>query len=254
MLNNPSKNVEMAAGPQIRGHTLSVHGVLVPFDRPEDRLIVTPNIRAAIEEGRFEDREARFLADIVRPGDSVLEIGAGIGVISTLVARLPAVRRTIAVEANPHLIPFMDRLHALNRIDTVDRVNAVFANDDRTEQVVYLREDFWMTSISPEPEAFVSTVTVPVFRLDPFLAQERIDLLICDIEGGEVDLLSRAELPHVDRILVEVHDHLTGLRGVRRMISALLDKGFGLDPRYSVNSVMLFRRIRENEELRPYSG
>ena len=76
---------------------LTVGGVTVPFDPA----IITPAIRAAILSGRFEAEEASQIPRIVRPGDRVLEIGAGIGFISTLLARQPRVARVIAVEANP---------------------------------------------------------------------------------------------------------------------------------------------------------
>ena len=54
---------------------------------PFDPAVITPAIGRAIREGRFEAEESRQIPHIVRPGDRVLEIGAGIGFISTLIAR-----------------------------------------------------------------------------------------------------------------------------------------------------------------------
>ena len=51
---------------------------------PLDPAVITPAIREAILAGRFEAEEASQIPQIVRPGDRVLEIGAGIGFISTL--------------------------------------------------------------------------------------------------------------------------------------------------------------------------
>ena len=59
---------------------LQVAGVVIPLD-PQ---VITPTIRQAILDGRFETEEASQIPHIVRPGDRVLEIGAGIGFISTL--------------------------------------------------------------------------------------------------------------------------------------------------------------------------
>ncbi|HET9067567.1 MAG TPA: FkbM family methyltransferase, partial [Amaricoccus sp.] len=77
---------------------------------PLDPSVVTPAIRAAILSGRFEAEEASQIPRIVRPGDRVLEIGAGIGFISTLLSRQPRVARVVAVEANPNLIDYMARV------------------------------------------------------------------------------------------------------------------------------------------------
>ena len=90
---------------------LQAAGVVIPFD-PQ---VITPAICQAIIEGRFEAEEASQIPRIVRPGDRVLEIGAGIGFISTLLSRQRRVSRVIAVEANPHLIDYMTRLHALQQ-------------------------------------------------------------------------------------------------------------------------------------------
>ena len=72
---------------------------------PDDPSVITPPIREAMLDGRFETEEASQIPAIVRPGDRVLEIGAGIGFISTLLARERRVARVIAVEANPDLSP-----------------------------------------------------------------------------------------------------------------------------------------------------
>ena len=127
---------------------------------PADPAVITPAIRRAILEGRFEAEEASQLPHIVRPGDRVLEIGAGIGFISTLLAREPRVSRVIAVEANPHLLGYMARLHARNRVRKVRRLNAVLTNEPVASATFYIRRDFWMGSLAPGPNPYLSTVEV----------------------------------------------------------------------------------------------
>ena len=108
---------------------IQVAGVVIP----PDPAVVTPVIRRAMLEGRFETEEARQIPRIVRPGDRVLEIGAGIGFISTLLSRERRVASVLAVEANPHLIDYMVRLHARNRVRKVRRLNAVLTNEPVAE-------------------------------------------------------------------------------------------------------------------------
>jgi FkbM family methyltransferase len=229
---------------------LESHGVLIP----DDPAVITPAIHHAILAGRFEAEEASQIAAIVRPGDRVLEIGAGIGFISTLLARQRRVSRVVAVEANPHLMAYMARLHGLNRVRKVRRINAVLTNGPEAAATFYLRRDFWMGSLSPAPNPYVETVEVPTINLDSLLHDEGIDLVVCDVEGAEATLFEAADLAGVDRVWVETHDHVTGLSGVRQLFATMADRGFVYDPRHSIGSVVLFRRLGATDIVRPYAG
>lgn len=228
---------------------LKVGGVIIPLDYQ----VITPIIRSAILEERFEAREARQIAKIVEDGDRVLEIGAGIGFISTLLSRERRVSSVLAVEANPNLIDYMARLHDRNRVCKVRRVNAVLSNEPGSgTETFYLRRDFWMGSLMAGPNPYVGTVEVPTLDFSATLREEAISLIVCDVEGAETELFNAADLSGVDRILVEVHDHLTGLAGVGSVFATLAAKGLVYDPRHSDGSVILFRRLRTPETLRPY--
>jgi len=135
------------------------HGVLIPFS-PE---VITPAIEVAITAGAFEAEEAHELPFIIEPGDRVLEIGAGIGFISTLLDRHSSVDRVIAVEANPNLMDYMAHLHRVNRVRKVERRNAVLTNEPIDSMTFYLRQDFWMGSLSEGPNPYQETVDVPTF-------------------------------------------------------------------------------------------
>jgi FkbM family methyltransferase len=230
---------------------LRLRGVVVP----DDPRVITPAIRAAILTGRFEAEESDAVPRIVRPGDVALEIGAGIGFISTLLAREPAVRRVIAVEANPRLIDYMARLHSLNGAEGVERLNAVLTTGPAPATATfYVREDFWMGSLSPGPNPYRETVEAPTRDLDGLLRAEGVSLIVCDAEGAEATLFEGADLGGVDRIFVELHDHLTGLKGIAALFRTLGERGFAYDPRASAGAVVLFQRVAEDEALRPYAG
>lgn len=226
------------------------HGVLIPFS-PE---VITPAIEVAITAGAFEAEEAHELPFIIEPGDRVLEIGAGIGFISTLLDRHSSVDRVIAVEANPNLMDYMAHLHRVNRVRKVERRNAVLTNEPIDSMTFYLRQDFWMGSLSKGPNPYQETVDVPTESLDDLIREEEITLIVCDIEGAETFLFEEADLSGVTRIYLELHDHVTGLNGVRKLFKALENKDFTYDPRHSSKSIVLFRRVMEDEVLRPYSG
>lgn len=219
---------------------LEAHGVVIPPD-PD---IVTPVVRRTILDRKFEATKAGLIAGIVAPGDRVLEIGAGIGVITTLLARERRVSSVVAVEANPQLLDYMTKLHARNRVRKVRRMNAVLTNAATDHVVFYLRRDFWAGSLLPGPLPSTGQVMVRTLNLDATLRDEGINLIVCDVAGVEpMPLpLRDADLSEVDRILLEIHVDLIGLSGVRDVFNALGCQGFVYDPRHSISSVVLFRR------------
>jgi FkbM family methyltransferase len=224
--------------------------VVIPLD-PDD---ITPAIYHAMVSGRFETEEAAQIPRIVRPGDRVLEIGAGIGFISTLLARERRVSKVIAVEANPRLMDYMQRLHSRNRVRKVRRLNTVLTNQPQESATFYLRADFWMGSLMAGPNPHLGTVEVPTTNLDAFLRAEAIDLIVCDVEGAESMLFEGADLRGVDRVFLELHDHVTGLSGVARLFATLARQGFVYDPRHSTGSVVLFQKVGPEDVIRPYAG
>ncbi len=234
--------------------TLIAAGVRVPLDRR----IVTPPIETALRSGGYESDETRSLPDVVRAGDRVLELGAGMGFVSTILAKRTKAAKIVAMEANPQLIPFIRRVHEMNGVDRVEILNGVASVDPAPKRgakaTFYARPDFWMSSLSPEPYAYDRTYDVPVVSLDALLRRNEINMIVCDIEGGEVALLPEADLSGVDRVYVEVHDHLTGLSGVKALFDALSDKGFAYDLRHSCGSVVLFTKLGSVPDKRPYAG
>ena len=174
--------VELTQTVQAPRAILETEGVLIPLEPS----IITPAIESAISAGRFEQEEARELPLIVDYGDKVLEIGAGIGFISTLLARMQKVSKVIAYEANPGLMPFMADLHDLNGVNRIDRRNAVLTNDGDASKTFYLRHDFWMGSLAEGPNPYSATVEVPTDPLNDVLRDEEITLLrlICKAQSS----------------------------------------------------------------------
>ncbi len=228
---------------------LETCNVRIPFD-PR---IITPPIEQAILDNLFEAEEAAQIPYIVEPGDTVLDIGAGIGFISTILARQNGVKKVISVEANPDLLPFMEALHNLNNIHNIERLNVILTNENTPEMTFFKRQDFWMGSLMEGPNPFESKVDVITQNFNSFLKTNEVDLIVCDIEGAETMIFADADLSGVDRIYLELHDHITGLCGVKSVFDQLSAQGFAFDPRYSSGAIVLFRRVQENEKLRPYA-
>ena len=89
-----------------------------------------------------------------------------------------------------------------------------------------------MGSLTPEPNPYVGTVEVRP-STSTACCRRGVNLIVCDVEGAEAGLFDGADLAGVDRILIELHDHVTGLSGVRRALRHHGDHGFAYDPRHS---------------------
>lgn len=233
-----------------RGLTFELDGVLI--QAPGD--VITPTIAKALSTGAYEAEEARIVARALKPRDRVLEIGSGLGFVSTLIARDDRVISLIAVEADPRLAKRAASTLLLNDCADAEVINAVMAPEAATGDmaVFYQRPDFWMSSMIETDVPYERAVHVPVMPLNEVLRDRAITCIVCDIEGGEVDLLSGADLAGVDRIVVELHDHITGLSGVSRLFDIMRRKGFTYDPRCSEGTVVLFRQLGYCEDRRPY--
>lgn len=59
------------------------------------------------------------------------------------------------------------------------------------------------------------------------LGYDRVDLLKIDIEGAELDLLTKENswLSKVNAIVAEIHPQVYGLRGVDEIVTALKSSG-----------------------------
>ena len=222
------------------GEVVEHFGVRIPL-KPE---LLSPMLMQHIREGKYEQHEARQIPRIITKNERILELGAGLGFISTLAARNPLTQAVRVYEANPKLIPYIREVHALNGVANVEIENAVLTNspgDGSTK--FYVRADFWAPSLSPEPFAYVEAVDVPTRSLSGEIETFRPTLIICDIEGGELALFQNANLEGVKKIYMEIHQKVLGRRGVKRLFDAMSARDFHYDQYHSNGGVVLFSHV-----------
>lgn len=215
------------------------------IDIPIDPEVMSWLIRFELWRGNYEAKEARMLDRLITEGERVLELGTGIGFVSTVIARNPKVARLVTYEANPRLAPFIRRLAGGNLGAAMAKVefrNAVLFNNPASSHTdFYVSRHFWSSSLLPVS----NPVSVERVRVDDFAkvaAEFRPSLVVCDIEGGELDLFRDANLEGVDKVYLELHPFKLGLRGIREVYENFARHGFAKDPRYSRRWVVLFRR------------
>lgn len=216
---------------------LNVHGVSVPL-APDD---VSPVIWEALTSSSYEAKEAKWVSRAVRQNDRVLELGSGLGVITSLIARVPGVQ-VWAFEANPVTAALAHRVIAANDIANVVLQHGLLTAGIPQSYSFYIRKDLWMSSMDINQGPYERKISITSQNIDDFIETYAINVLVMDIEGAERDLLGNAALIGIERIFLELHDHLYGLSGVRDITMALASKGFSYDPRGSNGPCVLFAK------------
>ncbi|WP_322867192.1 FkbM family methyltransferase [Aquicoccus sp. G2-2] len=190
-----------------------------------------------IWKGGYEGPEIEALSSLIRPGDRILELGTGMGLVSGVAANLHPDVKIEAYEANPALIPAIHKLHELNGITNINVNNAILLPTDDTTPIRFnLHENFTMSSIK---NTIDSSGYVEVERRDfrKVLSEFRPDILACDIEGGEEELFTGVTLQGLRSLIIEFHPKLISRSAVKRIYDLCADAG--LYPRIELSSLQV---------------
>ncbi|GAA3215372.1 FkbM family methyltransferase [Dactylosporangium siamense] len=144
--------------------------------------------------GAIEPPLTKFFASSVKPGHTIVDIGANVGYFTVLAAKLIGTEgRIIAFEANPTTCELLKDNLSLNWLTDHDiTVRTEAAYSENTSVKFYASAKFvGDSSIQERPTHAhrlddVTTIEVPAVKLDDALKDVPvIDLLKIDIEGGE---------------------------------------------------------------------
>ncbi|MBT8154066.1 FkbM family methyltransferase [Epibacterium ulvae] len=208
---------------------------------PLDTSVLPQRIRTLLRTEAYEAKEATAIEKLVRKGDVVMELGGGIGFMSTLVATKTRAKSVHAFEANPQLIPYIKQVHAINKAKKAEVTHAVLGAQ-AGEATFYVRPNFLASSLAPmEDDTDVTAVTVPALDVNAVIADLKPSVLICDIEGAEVDLLPQMDLTGLRAVVIETHPQWIGKEGIRKVFRCLDDAGLVFFPRWSHGKVAVFR-------------
>ena len=80
--------------------SMTLHGVKLNLNHHN----ISPNLRTFFYNESYEGEEITILSKSLKDNDIVMEIGAGIGFLSTFCAQMIGSNRVYAYEANPFMI------------------------------------------------------------------------------------------------------------------------------------------------------
>jgi len=108
----------------------------------------------------------------------------------------------------------------------------------------YIDRAYWASRLdaSLNTPGIIKTVQIPVVCLEDEIKSHAANVLICDIEGGETDLLMRADLSGIRLIIMETHYWAVGEAATDAMIRKLILEGFALHLGHSGDHIVVLRR------------
>lgn len=145
--------------------------------------------------------EERFFTRFLRPGDTVVDVGANIGDLTLVAVQcVGPTGRVVAIEPHPRTFLFLQANLTENHAVGVQALNVALGSTEGEARLTDRRSDD-TNAMSP-----TGTVPVAIRRLDDVVADtERIALLKIDVEGYERFVLdgALAALEHTECVYFE---------------------------------------------------
>lgn len=196
-----------------------------------------------IYSGKHELPEREVVAKTLEPHDVVLEIGAGVGMVTMQCCQQIGADRVHTCEANPALLPVLRRSCELNGFEP-ELISGMVGMEAGSQEFFVATQ--FVSSSRFQRDADVENrekTTVPVHSLPALLKRIQPTYLIMDAEGAEADLLdARVNLSCLNKICVEVHPKIIGDAAINQIVRTLAQQGLHLSWSKSRGVVLFFER------------
>jgi FkbM family methyltransferase len=206
--------------------------------------------RAAFYVGDLDRKLTWICEKIVRPGDTVLDIGANIGIVTLLLSKLVGKNGMVhSFEPNPDLQKLLHESFNHNQISNVRLHPIALGSEQCSLELRIPRVNAGAASlIRNRGLSDCNVFEVPVRRLSSIVTEEGIEsirLIKIDVEGFEADVLKGGEdvLKSIrpEAILFETDENADGTALEQPVIKLLHNFGYGF---FSLPRCLLRMRLR----------
>lgn len=226
-----------ATKPEVAASYLGVQVPLSPF--------LTETRIERINAGQYERQEIDGALAVITAEDRVLELGAGLGIVGAVIAKVAQPQAMLSFEANPNLMTHIQKLYEMNGIaERVEVRNQVLvASPNRPATVdFHLGNSYLGSSLYHQPKRKQHKITIETADFEDIRTQFKPTVLVMDIEGGELELFEDADLTGIRAIIVEVHPSVYGPPGMWRCKEILQAHGFDQIEAHSNRTVWTCQR------------
>jgi len=183
------------------------------------------SVRSSLFKGTHEAHERYLVARYLSRGDRVLEIGAATGLVSLICVKHCGVENVLSYEANAAMEPLIRENFSLNgwRPNLVMKAVTV----DGEDVSFFISDNIYSSSMIDRSKSLAGkTVSIASDAIGEVIANFEPTAIVMDVEGAEIDLLSEADLGKLQKIIVELHPHITGQDAVEGLEKRIIDQGF----------------------------
>lgn len=200
---------------------------------------IPKHVSQMLVRGDYEVPERRAVAELLRSGDRVLEIGSCVGVVALTAARKVGAANVLSFEPNPDAAKVARENFGNNKLP-VELVNAAVGTTDGTLSLS-IAPGSWLGA-SSRRAIQGRTISVPMRAIASVVSDFKPTVLVIDTEGMEEELLPACPLDGFRAVVVEFHPDVIGDDGVTRLQQHLQDQGFACNTRLSAAETQTWER------------
>jgi FkbM family methyltransferase len=213
------------------------NGVQLPVDSP----VFSDEVLRRFYWGIYESHEMEAIAQHLNSFNSFIDLGSCTGFLSAFAESLRPNIEAVAVEANPDLIPVINRTKQLN--DANYEVKHA-AYHPTAETVTFYQHSLAVGgSVQRATERSVDTTAISLAEL---IKENEFNnpVITCDIEGGEIGLIQEelnVILTKCPLLIIEMHDFADGVTEASR---CLRESNLKLVNEFKINnpnSILVYR-------------
>lgn len=171
-------------------HVLTtIHGVKLLIDPVQDR-----GVEASLyETGTYEKGTIHFMKTQLKSGDTFLDIGANIGLMTCIASQLVgATGKVIAVEANPNTVDILRYNRTLNACDNVE-ILPIGVSDFSGKAMIYENWSVNRGGASLINQSDQPGVEIDIEKLDDLYDENTaLHIVKIDVEGKEPEVIRGA--------------------------------------------------------------
>ena len=222
--------------------TIQYHNLKVPLTREGMNSEIILDMKGEIDEYP----EILGLKRALCGGDRVLELGSGLGIITALAGRAVAPEgKVLSFEANLAMISDTKKFLAGHGISNVELRHSVLVPKAKKDEKrdFHLTHSFASNSLLSKDNKFHEVVSVPAVQINDIVAEFKPNVLVCDIEGGELELIPALDASGLRAVVMELHPDRLSVAQLAEIDAALA--AHGLIPNHSPplgGTVILYER------------
>jgi len=152
-----------------------------------------PVVSGALYFGVYEKAETAFIQRTLRPGMTVLDVGANIGYYTALAARrVGPTGHVIALEPDPESFEYLEQTIAANEVGNVKAFQCAAA-DREAKMTLHISKDNRGDNRLYEPDPKWPKVTVSARPADELLKEagvSQVDFIKIDVQGFEASVIA----------------------------------------------------------------